>query len=472
MSADRTLSPLPGSAGWSLSQPLSQTLRDGLGRMRRRRGGAHLTPSGDDEQRSTGHESIEDARNDDAPEEPPGDEATGESAGDDPTAGAEAPETDDAHDAHAPPEPASQAGPDDTAPSTTTGSDISPSDGTESEGTSDSPDSVDDLASSTAAQGAQPESLTQMTRAAMRSLPVPAPGGRFWLHLDDALAGDPSLGVAARPAIRPITEMPGGSAMARDKSLFKRNGRVSRFENRSPGGSGKARRRVIGTVVLVVVAGALVAGSLLGGTPDDVTTDTTAPPEDQAETAPAPTQVEGQPAPPSTPPPLAGLEPSVPLTPGGVGPLEAGSMALRDVASDVTEPQIDLPTFEGLGGTCYDARLPGAPDLILRARSADPTQGVEDPLDGILSSITITADLGSSRETEAGIGLGSSEELLLERHAGELVSSENPFVPGGHIYLYRAPDGSGNGIAYVTDGRQVREISVGAADAIRQPQPC
>jgi hypothetical protein len=335
-------------------------------------------------------------------------------------------------------------------------------------------DSADSVASGSASQRAQPESLVQTTRAALRSLPVPVRGEAFWSHLDNALAGDPSLGLAARPAIRPITEMPGGTAMADDKSLFKRNGRVSRFENRPSGNRGKARRRVLGTVVIVVIAGALVAGSVLGGTPDDVTTDTTTPPEDQAESEPVPGPTEGerQPAPPSTPPPPPGLEPSVPLTPGGVGSLETGSMTLRDVASAVTEPQIDLPTFEGLGGTCYDARLPGAPDLILRARSADPTQGVEDPLDGILSSITITADLGSSRETEAGIGLGSSEDLVLESHAGELVSSENPFVPGGSIYLYRAPDGSGNGIAYVTDGRQVREISVGAADAIRQPQPC
>lgn len=461
MSDDRSMAPLPGSAGWSLSQPLVQTLRDGLGRVRRRRGAAHLTPPGDDEQPATGDEPTQESG---------GDGSTDDSPCGQPAAAEPRQET-GAVDVEAPSEQVAAAEPGDSSPSTTAGSEMSTPQASQPGGASDSADSV---ASGSASQRAQPESLVQTTRAALRSLPVPVRGEAFWSHLDNALAGDPSLGLAARPAIRPITEMPGGTAMADDKSLFKRNGRVSRFENRPSGNRGKARRRVLGTVVIVVIAGALVAGSVLGGTPDDVTTDTTTPPEDQAESEPVPGPTEGerQPAPPSTPPPPPGLEPSVPLTPGGVGSLETGSMTLRDVASAVTEPQIDLPTFEGLGGTCYDARLPGAPDLILRARSADPTQGVEDPLDGILSSITITADLGSSRETEAGIGLGSSEDLVLESHAGELVSSENPFVPGGSIYLYRAPDGSGNGIAYVTDGRQVREISVGAADAIRQPQPC
>jgi hypothetical protein len=35
-----------------------------------------------------------------------------------------------------------------------------------------------------------------------------------------------------------------------------------------------------------------------------------------------------------------------------------------------------------------------------------------------------------------------------------------------------APDGSGNGIAYVVDGTQVAEINVGALDVIPQPQTC
>lgn len=329
-----------------------------------------------------------------------------------------------------------------------------------------------------AAAGANDEPadrLARASRAALASLPVPEPGPGFWSHLDAELLEEPSLGVAARPAIRPITQMPGGVGTTGDKDLFKPSGRASRFQPPSSGSGGTRRRRVITLAVVVVLAGLLVLGSVVGGGSEDrgLTTDTTTAAGDDAASEPEPeSEATTPPTPPPTPPPLPGLEASVPLTPGGVGPLQTGSMTLHDVASTVAEPEIDLPTFDGSAGICYDARLPGAPDLILRVRSPHETQGAAGPLDGVLSSITITAELGSSRETEVGIGLGSSEEQLLNIHAGELVASENPFVPGGHIYLFRAPDGSGNGIAYVTDGRQVREINVGAADVVRLPHPC
>jgi RNA polymerase sigma-70 factor, ECF subfamily len=320
------------------------------------------------------------------------------------------------------------------------------------------------------------DALVRATRAALASLPVPAPSRRFWSNLDNALLDEPSLGVGGRPAIRPITQMPGATRPSDDKRLFRRSGRSSRVPSPSPGGT-RSRRRVIVAALAVAFVGLLVVVGLMGDAEEDrtLTTGTTAPAEEEPDPEPEEeeeSEPETEPTPPPTPPPPAGLESSVPLTPSGVGPLETGAMTLRDVGATVAEPEIDLPTFEGRGGTCYDARLPGAPDLILRVRSTNPAQGVADPLDGILSSITITAEVGSSRETERGIGLGSSEDRLLSTHAGELVSSQNPFVPGGNIYLFRAPDGSGNGIAFVTDGRQVREISVGAADVVRLPDPC
>lgn len=320
-------------------------------------------------------------------------------------------------------------------------------------------------------------SLEQATRAALASLPVPPPGRRFWSNLDDALIDEPSLGMGARPAIRPITQLPGAGRPSDDRKLFSRGHRPRSVP--APAQSGKwNRRRVVLTALAIAFIGMFITVGLMGDAEEDrtLTTGTTAPNDEEPDPEPEPDdeppEPEQEPAPPPTPPPPPGLESSVPLTPSGVGPLETGAMTLRDVGETVTGPEIDLPTFEGRAGTCYDARLPGAPDLILRVRSADPTQGVADPLDGILSSITVTAEVGSSRETDHGIGLGSSEDQLLGAHEGALVSSQNPFVPGGNIYLFRAPDGSGNGIAYVTDGQQVREISVGAADVIRLPDPC
>src|SRR6266545_1995810 len=45
-------------------------------------------------------------------------------------------------------------------------------------------------------------------RAALGTLPVPEPGPSFWADLDAALADQQPLAIAARPAIRPITEPP------------------------------------------------------------------------------------------------------------------------------------------------------------------------------------------------------------------------------------------------------------------------
>jgi DNA-directed RNA polymerase specialized sigma24 family protein len=332
----------------------------------------------------------------------------------------------------------------------------------------------DDAAAAHSGDGA---TLEQATRAALASLPAPAPSRRFWSNLDDALIDEPNLGVAARPAIRPITQLPGAGRPNDDRKLFPRSDRSKRVPSPSPSGRW-SRRRVIVTVLAIAFIGVFITVGLLGDPEEDrtLTTGTTTPDDEELDPEPEPEEEppepEQEPTPPPTPPPPPGLESSVPLTPSGVGPLETGAMTLRDVGDTIGEPEIDLPTFEGRAGTCYDARLPGAPDLILRVRSPNPTQGVADPLDGILSSITVTAEVGSSRETDRGIGLGSSEDQLLGAHAGELVPSQNPFVPGGNIYLFRAPDGSGNGIAYVTDGQQVREISVGAADVIRLPDPC
>jgi hypothetical protein len=54
-------------------------------------------------------------------------------------------------------------------------------------------------------------------------------------------------------------------------------------------------------------------------------------------------------------------------------------------------------------------------------------------------------------------------------HTGDVTASAHPL---GQVLVVEAPDGSGNGIAYVVDGTQVAEINVGALDVIPQPQTC
>ena len=84
----------------------------------------------------------------------------------------------------------------------------------------------------------------------------------------------------------------------------------------------------------------------------------------------------------------------------------------RDLTTSGFFLQVDQRTFDASGGTCYDARIPGVGDLLLRFRSPDPTVGIADQGDGVLATVTIDAGVGSPRLTDAGFGLGTPEEQV------------------------------------------------------------
>jgi hypothetical protein len=307
-------------------------------------------------------------------------------------------------------------------------------------------------------------------RTALATLPVPPPEPGFWAGLNVALAEQKPLAISARPAIRPISEPPPlsqprpGDQAPSDPSL-RMGSRSSQREAKDLLTDRSSRRKLLAVIVGFVVA-LLVVGSTLAEDGDDPvreTTTTTALDGEVTTTQPGATATTiGQ---------IRGLEADTAMTPAGVGPLQIGSR-LADLDGQSVERIVDESTFQGSDGTCFDVHLPAMLDLTLRYRSPDPARGVGDPREGVLASVTISTQTGSQRGSEAAMGLLAPEEAVREAHRGSIDVVDDPYLPGGEIYLVPATDGSGNGLAYTTDGEVVTAIAVGTLDTISSPQPC
>lgn len=293
---------------------------------------------------------------------------------------------------------------------------------------------------------------------ALRDLAPPRHGRAFWTDLDTRLADEPQLRLSPRSAIRPITQPP---PVIDDRNL------AGSLQGDGPGPPRSSRRTIVAVAVAALV---LLLGIVAVQDPDDdvatsddtsQTTDGRTPTSDEA-AAPAET------APPVTPAPGA-VDPAAPLTPAGVGPLVIGAR-LADLQAAGVVMQVDDATFQGSGGTCYDAKVPGALDLVLRFRAPDGQRRAEDPVEGVLTSVSIESALPTSRGTDTGLALGAPQDQVLGAYGGNLDDRPHPYVSGGHIY--RADAGNGTGIAFFTDGQGVNRISVGEMDTIRFLYEC
>ena len=299
-----------------------------------------------------------------------------------------------------------------------------------------------------------PSASTPVARA-LRELDPPRHASGFWSRLDERLADEPQLRLTPRSAIRPITQPP---PVVDDSSL------ATTLKAGLPPPR-RTHRRTVVAVVAVLLLGLLVVAALQE--PDeDATT---------AETTTTVTEAEGEPAPaddttvPTTTLPPGAVDPAEPLTPAGVGPLRIGA-TFAELQADGVQLQVDQATFDGSGGTCYDAKIPGALDLILRFRPPDDRSSVDDPGEGVLASISIESALPTTRATDSGLVLGSPQDQVLAAYGGNLDERQHPFLAGGRIF--RADAGNGLGIAFFTDGLGVNRISVGFMDTIRFINQC
>jgi hypothetical protein len=312
------------------------------------------------------------------------------------------------------------------------------------------------------ADGAEPADGTARVAVALRRLRPPEHGASFWADLDARLADEPQLRLAPRAAIRPITQPP---PVIDDRNLASS---LAGVEART-GPSRRSGLRLMAAGAAAAVVGLLVVAAVLGPDDDaattssgtDGTTATSAGNETTQSTEPATT--------PTTTLPPGTIDPNAPLEAGGVGPLRVG-MTLGQLQAAGFPVQADQTTFRGSGGTCYDARLPGALELRLRFRNPDGQRRAQEPTDGVLAAISVDADLPSSRPSNSGIGLGVAQEQVIAMYPGALDERSHPFVPGGRIY--RVDAGDGTGLAYLTDGHVVIGMAAGYMDVIKFVHDC
>jgi hypothetical protein len=301
---------------------------------------------------------------------------------------------------------------------------------------------------------------------ALRRIGPPEHGKDFWADLDRRLADEPQLRLAPRSAIRPITVPP---PVTDDTKLA---------AGLTGAADGPPPRRSARTIVLAVVAVLvilLVLGAVFQEDPDGTTTagerETTGTDggPSRGDDAAAGDEAEDETITPPTLPP-GFVDPAAPLDPAGVGPLRIGA-TLGELQAAGVQVQADQTTFRGSGGTCYDARVPGALDLRLRFRNPDGTRRVEDPTQGVLAAISIESSLPTGRAAAGtGIVLGSAQDDVVNAYAGNLDDRPNPYVARGHVY--RAAVGNGTGVAFITDGIGVVGIAAGEMDVIRYVKDC
>jgi hypothetical protein len=300
----------------------------------------------------------------------------------------------------------------------------------------------------------------QPVTVALRELAPPEHTPSFWDDLDRRLADEPQLRLAPRAAIRPITQPP---PVIDDRKL------AEHLAGPRPRAGRMRPLRFLAWGAAIGVTALLIAAALYE--PDDETrvddaadTATTSAPE-------ATGQSTTTTAPPTTTTAPGAIDASAPLAPDGVGPLRINT-SFRDLQAAGVALTVDQATFEGSGGYCYDARVTGALDLLLRFRSPVPDEGVADPADGVLAAVGIDSGLPTTRTTDSGIGLGAPQDQVLSTYAGNLEDHSHPYIPGGHVLIAPSAAETGLAIAYLTDGFTVNQITVGAYDIIRYVDGC
>lgn len=292
---------------------------------------------------------------------------------------------------------------------------------------------------------------------ALRELAPPEHTPSFWDDLDRRLADEPQLRLAPRAAIRPITQPP---PVIDDRKL------AEHLAGPRPRATGWRPLRFLAWGLAIGVTALLIAAALYE--PDDETRATDA--ADTATTA-ATGQSTTTTAPPTTTTAPGTIDASAPLAPDGVGPLRI-STSFRDLQAAGVALTVDQATFDGSGGSCYDARVTGALDLLLRFRSPVPDEGLADPADGVLAAVGIDSGLPTTRTSDRGIGLGAPQDQVLATYAGNLEDHSHPYTPGGHVFIAPVGQDTGLAIAYLTDGSTVNQITVGAQDIVRYVDGC
>jgi hypothetical protein len=166
------------------------------------------------------------------------------------------------------------------------------------------------------------------------------------------------------------------------------------------------------------------------------------------------------------------LDQDTPITLRGIGPVEVG-MTVRQAEEAAGIPLI-VDSFADFGGVCYFARPEGLEDHVYFLILAPGDQPVTDPQDGMVAAVSSAVGMASPAQTDAGIGIGSTEAEVYEAYPGLVQTKPHHYDPEGH-YLTVVPTkpvDQANRIRFSTDGIQVVEIDAGLERATSLREGC
>ena len=143
------------------------------------------------------------------------------------------------------------------------------------------------------------------------------------------------------------------------------------------------------------------------------------------------------------------------VTPTGYGPVLAG-MPVTELRRALGESI--TPTY-GAGSTCAYVRPAALPRDVLVMIERDSVARVDVRAKGVL--------------TAEGVGVGDSEQLVLEKYEGRVRSSPHKYTgPTGHYLTASAPPDSTHLIVFETDGRVVTNYRAGRRPAVELVEGC
>lgn len=143
------------------------------------------------------------------------------------------------------------------------------------------------------------------------------------------------------------------------------------------------------------------------------------------------------------------------VTPKGFGPVLAG-MPVSELSRALGEPI--TPSY-GPGASCAYVKAAALPTDVLVMLERDTVARVDVRGKGVL--------------TAEGVGVGDTEQLVLEKYAGRVRTSPHKYTgPTGHYLTVSAPPDSTHLIVFETDGTVVTTYRSGRRPAVELVEGC